>query len=61
MLNLNNDKTVFIIVLAKQRVKKTENIRIEEGSRRNFGILLDSTLGVEKQANYVYTSCNYQI
>jgi len=30
-------------------------------SVRNLGLILDNTLGMEKQMNYVYKSCYYQI
>jgi len=30
-------------------------------SVRNLGLLLDNTLGMEKQVNYIYKSCYYKI
>jgi len=69
MLKLNKDKTEFFVFSSKQHVKKTENLRITVGSRyinsfisvRNLGLTLDNTLGMEKQVNFIYKSCYYQI
>jgi len=55
--------------LAKQHVKKTENLRIKVGcsyinysmSVRNLGLILNNTLGMEKQVNSICKSCYYQI
>jgi len=69
MLKLNKDKTEFIVFSPKQRVNKTENLCINVGSSyinsamsvRNLGLILDNTLGMEKQVNYICKSCYYQI
>jgi len=69
MLKLNKDKIQFIGFSSKQHVKKTENLRIKVGSSyinvfmsvRNLGLMLDNTLGMEKQVNYICKSCYYQI
>ena len=69
MLKLNKDKTEFIVFSSKQHVKKTENLRIKIGSSyitysmsvRHLGLMLDNTLGMEKQVNYICKSCYYQI
>ena len=54
MLKLNKDKREFFVGSSKQHVKKTENLR-------NLGLILDSTIGMEKQVNYICKSCYYQI
>ena len=54
---------VFIVFSTKQHVKKTENlcINVESSyinysmSMRNLGLILENTLGMEKQVNYI---CN---
>ena len=69
MLKLNKDKTYFIVVSSKQRLKKTENLRIKVGSSyincsvsvTNLELILDNTLGMEKQVNSICKSCYYQI
>ena len=69
MLKLNKDKTEFIVFSSKQHVKKTENLCIKVGSSyinssmsvRNLGLILDNTLGMEKQVNSICKSCYYQI
>ena len=69
MLKLNKDKTEFIVFSSKQHVKKTENLRIKVGSSyinysmsvRNLTLILDNTLGTEKQVNSACKSCYYQI
>ena len=61
MLKLNKDKTEFIIFSSKQHAKKTENLPIKIGSSyinssmsiRNLRLILDNTLGMEKQVNYI--------
>jgi len=68
MLKLNRDKTEFIIFSSKQHVNNTENLYINVGSSyinysisvRDLGLILDNTLGMEKQVNYIYKS-KYQI
>jgi len=68
-MKLNKDKTEFIVFSSKQHVKKTENLRIKVGARyinssmsvRNLGLILDNTLGMEKQVNSICKSCYYQI
>jgi len=69
MLKLNKDKTKLIVFSSKQHVKKTDNLRIKVGSSyinssmsvRNLGLILDNTLGMEKQVNSICKSCYYQI
>jgi len=69
MLKLNKDKTEFIVFSFKQLVKKTENLHIKVGSSyinysmsvKNIGLILDNTLGIEKQVNYICKSSYYQI
>ena len=66
-VNLNKDNPEFIVFLPKQHVKKIKNLRIEKGSSytnssmsvRNLGLILDNTLGMEKQVNYICKSCYY--
>ena len=69
MLKLNKDKTKFIVFSSKQNVKETENRRIKIGSSyingsmsvRNVRIILDNTLGMEKQVNFICKPWYYQI
>ena len=59
----------FIVFSSRQYVKKTENLRIKVGSSyinssisvRNLVLILDNTLGTEKQVNSICKSCHYQI
>ena len=59
----------IMLKLIIQHVKKTQNLRIKVGSSyinysmsiRNQGLILDNTLGMEKQVNYKCKSCYYQI
>jgi len=69
MLNLNKDKTEFIVFSSKQHVKIIENLHIKVGSSyinssmsvRNLGLMLYNTLGMEKQMNSICNSCYYPI
>ena len=64
MLKLNKNKTEFIVFSSKQHVKKTENLHFNvrsiyvnsSVSVRNLGLILDNTLGVEKQVNSICKS-----
>ena len=66
MLKLNKDQTEFIVFSSKQHVKKTEKLRIQVGScyinysvsMRNLGLILDNTLGMEKQLNSICKICS---
>ena len=57
MLKLNYSKAEFTVFFSKEHMKKTENLHIKIGSSyikasasvRSLGIILDSTLGMEKQ------------
>ena len=70
MPKLNKDKIdEFIVFSSKEYVKTTENLLIKVGSSYiisptsviNLGLILDITLGIEKQVNYICKSCYYQI
>ena len=57
MLKLNKGKSKSIVFSSKQHVKKTENVGVKVGSSyinssvsvRNLWLILDNTLGMEKQ------------
>ena len=69
MLKLNKDNTAFISFSSKQYEKKIENLRIKVVSSyinysmsvSNLGLILNNTVGMEKQMNYICKSCYYQI
>jgi len=69
MLKLNKDNKKFIVFSSKQHVKKSEDLSIKVGSSDinysmseiNLGLILDNTLGMEKQVNTICKSCYYQI
>ena len=54
MIKFNKDKTEAIVFLSKQHVGSTYINYFM--SVRNIGLILDNTIGMEKQVNYIYIS-----
>ena len=67
--NENKNETESIVFSSKQYVNKTDNLCIKVGSGyikssmsvSNLRLILDNTLGMEKQVNPICKSCYYQI
>ena len=64
-LKLNCNKTGFILFASKLHRKKNETLTSSYvkalASARNLGIILNSTLKMKKQVNYIFKSCYCQI
>jgi len=69
MMKLNKDNTKYIVFSSKQLVKENDILRIKKGSsyindtmsEQSIGLILDNTLGMEKQLKSKAMSCYYQI
>ena len=69
MLKLKQNKNELIVFSTKHRIHRVNDLSLTIGSRvllavqsvRNLGVIMDSSLTMEKQVNAISKSCFYHI